>query len=300
MKIDKLKTTLSLFSKNNARSVLNKVLVNDKYMYATDLESYVRIDSTFNLSAGLYPIKQLGVFSKIEGSNEDFPDLSLFDTFKTNEISTISLSDLNLLVKHSSNDETRIYLNSIYFDNTTIVATNGYHLKHIPANLELKGTYIMPKDSIIALLKIAKAYKEDRDFVIQWSEDFFQVKGLNYTFIGRLIKREFIEYSVVIPSKVNSSFKIKKLPDLKSLKEFLNTKSNAISLVGKNSKVFYEVCGSDISLEIGECDFDFSVGFNAKYLDICAENKRDFEIGFNNNLSPCIIDNNVILMPLKL
>jgi DNA polymerase III sliding clamp (beta) subunit (PCNA family) len=301
MKLNKLRSALSHFSKNNARLSFNKVLNTLKVTHSTslvtDCETYIVLNSNYNLSEGLYPIKQLGEFSsKVELDYDSFPEFPLFEG---HESSNASIIDLLSLSKHASNDETRVYLNTVYFDTNTIVSTNGFHLKYVPTDYNLKDTYLVPKDSVSILAKLIKDFKLPDTITLQWSREFVKFECNEFTLFARLIQHEYLKYKSVISIKTSNTITISKLPDIKTLKEFINPRSQLIVLEGLDNEVFYKVRDTDIKIKIGSCESNFEVGFNAKYLALCAENKIDFKIDFNNELSPFIIDSNTILMPMK-
>lgn len=88
---------------------------------------------------------------------------------------------------------------------------------------------------------------------------------------------------------------------------YLNTvvfdkKTNACKLVSENGIVTFEIPNTDIKVPVGHSDRldKFEAGFNFKYLEICCEKMKAFTVKYNNELSPVVIDDNRIIMPIKL
>lgn len=300
--ISKIKTSLSKFNQKNARNALNHVYVNPSGIFVTDLESLVNIKDSHGLEVGLYEISKLGEFSvKSPMSVDEYPTQIVSDikTFKTIEKTVISIKGLKSLNVHSSKDESRPHINSVYFHSNQVVATNGYHLKHIELNDTLENNYLVPRECLENLFKLLKCFKLTGSLILEFNEDFFRVTNENFTFIGRLLKREYIRYQAVIPKKCNHSFVVERLPEFKNIKPHLN-RQEAISLKAIDNEVFYCIKDSDIKIKIGSSDHDFEIWFNAKYLNVCFEENSNVTVKYNNNLSPVKINENVILMPLKI
>ncbi len=302
LKLEKLKNVLSGFSKNYSRHVLNMAMANSSGIYCTDLETTVLIKNNYSLESGLYSIDCLGPYcKKLESDIDDYPYYvaDLFKDFKKIEKTTISTKLLESLLKHASDDATRIFLNSICFDKNSIVATNGYHLKHVDNLENFENTYILPREAVKHLLKLLKAYKIE-SVLIEFNEEYFKIDSENFTMVGRLIYRDYLKWNAVIPKKTSKKFTLDFLPDLKTIKPHLDKRKNLVTLKSENNEVFYCVYGTDIKIKVGSSDHDFEVGFNAYYLNICIENNKNVLIKYNNELSPFVINENVILMPMKL
>lgn len=298
MRLDKIKTLLSYASKQKYRAELHHALVSPKGIQVTDLETNVLIKS-IELPLGVYKIDQLGEFCKISESVrvDDLPTIDWKQ--REDNIILVAIKTLETINKHSSNDETRIFLNSIYFDSENIVATNGYHLKSVKHNQNIKSQYIIPNGSIDILVKLCKAFKTSQ-VVLSFNENWVTCDSSEFTWQSRLINREYLKYQAVIPKKWNNKLEIKNFPELKTYKPFLEKRKekSIISLV--NGEIFFIIPSTDIKIKIGESDDkDFEIGFNPLFLEITREDKKDFTIKWNSELSPVLV-NESIVMPLKL
>lgn len=298
LKLDKIKTLLSYATKQKYRAELHHALVSPKGIQVSDLETNVLIKS-IELPLGVYKIDQLGEFCKASEfvRVDDLPTID----WKQREDDKIhvGIKTLETINKHSSDDETRIFLNSIYFDQENIVATNGYHLKSVKHDQELKYQYIIPNGSIDILVKLCKAFKTSQA-VLRFNDSWVTCDSEHFTWQSRLINREYLKYQAIIPKKWNNKLEIKNFPELKTYKPFLEKRKekSVISLV--NGEIFFSIPSTDIKIKIGESDDkDFDIGFNPLFLEIAREDKRDFIIKWNSELSPVLV-NDSIVMPLKL
>jgi len=295
--LEQIKTVLKYASKQK-REALNHCLITPKGIQATDLETNVLIKNSYDLK-GVYKIDQLGAFSKASEliKVEDIPWIE----WELKEVDKIhvSIKTLETINKHSSKDETRIFLNGIYFDNENIVATNGYHLKAVRHEQTLNNSYIIPRESIDILSKLCKAYKVS-SVVLRFEPNWVEFNSEHFTWQSRLINREYIKYQAVIPKKWNETMEIKNFPELKTYKTFLEKNKEKSILEIINNEIFFIIPNTEIKIKIGETSIkDTAIGFNPLFLEIAREDKKDFTINFNSELSPVLI-NDSIIMPLKL
>ena len=298
LQLNKIKTLLSYATKQKYRAELQHALVTPKGISAHDLETGVLIKS-IELPLGVYKIVELGEFCKTSETVkvDDLPNIDWKQ--KEDDKIHVGIKTLETINKHSSDDETRIFLNSIYFDSENIVATNSYHLKAVKHDQNINSQYIIPNGSIDILVKLCKAFKTI-NIKLSFNENWVTVDTLEFTWQSRLINREYLKYQAVIPKKWNNKLEIKNFPELKTYKPFLEKRKekSVISLV--NGEIFFIIPSTDIKIKIGESDNkDFEIGFNPLFLEIARENKRDFIIKWNSELSPVLV-NESIVMPLKL
>lgn len=298
LQLNKIKTLLSYATKQKYRAELHHALVSPKGIQVTDLETNVLIKS-IELPLGVYKVDQLGEFCKPSETIrvDDLPTIDWKQ--KEDDKIHVGIKTLETINKHSSDDETRIYLNSVYFDQENIVATNGYHLKAVKHDQNIKSQYIIPNESIDILVKLCKAFKTI-NIKLSFNDSLVTVDTLEFTWQSRLINREYLKYQAVIPKKWNNKLEIKNFPELKTYKPFLEKRKekSVISLV--NGEIFFSIPSTDIKIKIGESDDkDFEIGFNPLFLEIAREDKKDFTIKWNSELSPVLV-NESIVMPLKL
>lgn len=296
MKLNQLSTLLK--RAKNSRAILNYCNVTPEGIYATDLETTILIKNKYNLDQGIHLIEKLGEFSRPDNTGliNEYPSLN--SKYAINDKQTITVAALTTLLKHVSKDQTRLLLNSVYFTKSHAVATNGFHLRYFDLNESLKESYIVPRESIELLLKLCKSFKLT-NASIAFSEDWAVVDNEFFRWESRTIQREYLRYQAVIPKKLAHSFNVTNWIDLKELKPHLNKRSYACKIKGIENNVFLSIPETDIKIVIGDCDSDFEIGFNLLFLDIASESKKSFKVGFNDNLSPCLV-NESIVMPLKL
>lgn len=294
MKLSKIKTLLKFASKQKHTS-LNTVAVN-KGITATDLSTSVFIKDTLGLSQGHYIISELGDYCKpIDNIESPIVTWNQPTVSKT----LVSTNDLASVLPHSSKDETRIFLNTVCFDNDKLVATNGYHLKLIKLPVKMQGEYLIHRDSVKVILDFCKAYKLS-DIEITFNDKFATIDNIYFTIQCRLIQKDYIRYQAIIPKNFTNCIEIDKYPSMSVLKPFIDSKKPICRIVGIDSLV-YLIIGEHINIVIGYNDNkkDFALGFTPNFIEIARENQTSFKLKWNNELSPCEI-NNCIVMPLKL
>jgi DNA polymerase III sliding clamp (beta) subunit (PCNA family) len=296
MNLQKIKAALP--KRKLSLSILGNVNVTERAMHFTDTDTSIIIKQNFGLKAGLHPIENLGLINEIVEHPNEFPSFNDFMKMSFDESIKIDWKDLIQIVKHSSSDETRLYLQSVAFNQGHLVATNGFHLKAVKLESELKENYIIRKDSIELLLKFLKGFKIDDEITVMFNANYAVIETNDFIFYMRLIHHDFLRWNAVVPKKTAHKFTIDNFPSIKDYKAFFN-RANASKLLGENNTVYFVIPDTSIKLEIGKCDHDFTLGFNAKFLDIASEGKKEFQIKYNNNLSPVVV-NDCIVMPLKL
>jgi DNA polymerase III sliding clamp (beta) subunit (PCNA family) len=97
-----------------------------------------------------------------------------------------------------SNEETRYYLNGIYFETNAMIATDGQRLHKITfkATGKLDKNFIMHKDTVKTLIQNLKAFKKLK-FDVTISNDSVVSENFNLTF--KEIDGAFPDYNRVIP-----------------------------------------------------------------------------------------------------
>jgi DNA polymerase-3 subunit beta len=266
-------------------------------------------------------------FSLMVLGADQFPNLNFHTTLNNFTIPSKILSMLISRTIHAiSNDETRIYLNGIYLQNTDnklrAVATDGHRLlmqdiDFLFANDQtLKTGLILPRKGINEIKKLIEA-DPNGEIKFSYDDSFLYASRENEYYLSiRLISRDYVKYQAVIPSKTTFSMKVSKelfLNALKRIKIMSNEKSNGIRINLKQNALIlsanHPVLGNaSESIGIDYSGKDFEIGFNAKYLIDCISviESNMITIDFNNELSPIIIKDDTeknflgIVMPLKL
>lgn len=266
-------------------------------------------------------------YSLLISNSEEFPQLSFQNQSSEFRLKTKNISHIINKTSHAiSTDETRLYLNGIYFQlsesKLRAVAIDGHRLalidthEFIGENKFLVDGVIIPKKGITELKKIADSYPDD-DVSISLDDSFMFVNARNEYYLSiRLIAREYPKYQTVIPAKTTNRFHIDRnavLNAVKRIKILSNEKTNGIKFnIQKNELVIstnHPALGQATeNLPISYDGKSTEIGFNAKYLieSLMVLNETDVTFEFNNELSPVVIKAEDIpeflgiIMPLKL
>lgn len=353
---------LSVVDKKNSRPILTNCLLKTSgtklELIATDLEVSAKIilpakiekEGSFcinskNIAEILRELPNDEVVISVENSNmlnlsckninysllitsaDEFPQLTFQNQSSEFRLKTKQISHIINKTSHAiSTDETRLYLNGIYFQITDsklrAVAIDGHRLalldthEFIGENKFLTDGVIIPRKGISELKKIAESYPED-DVSISLDDSFMFVNARNEYYLSiRLIAREYPKYQTVIPAKTTNRFHIDRnaiMNAVKRIKILSNEKTNGIKLnIQKNELVIstnHPALGQATeSLPISYDGKATEIGFNAKYLieSLSVLNETDVTFEFNNELSPVVIKAEDIpeflgiIMPLKL
>jgi DNA polymerase-3 subunit beta len=266
-------------------------------------------------------------YSLLVSNSDEFPMIKFENSSNKTKIKSKDLSELIGRTFHAiSNDETRIYLNGIYFqtiDNKfRAVAIDGHRLalydleNYNITNQNLKDGIIIPRKGIFEIKKVCEIFQND---LIEFSTDdsFINIEVNGSYFLSvRLIAREYPKYQTVIPSKTTQAFKIDRdqvLKAVKRIKVASSEKTNGIKFKLEEGKLVLNANDPTIGNATESIDVDFhgkpiEIGFNAKYLidTLSVIEPGDTTIEFNNELSPVVLKTQKmpnflgIIMPLKI
>ena len=346
---DAINKVLSVVDKKNSRPILTNCLIRSQgqnlELIATDLEVSAKIilkakiekEGSFcinskNISDILRELPNEELFLNVDNNNllnlncksinysllitsaDEFPQLNFQNQSSEFRLKTKQISHIINKTQHAiSSDETRLYLNGIYFQlndsKLRSVAIDGHRLA-------LLDGVIIPRKGINELKKIADTYPED-DVSISLDDSFMFVNARNEYYLSiRLIAREYPKYQTVIPSKTTNRFHIDRnaiLNAVKRVKILSNEKTNGIKLniapglltISTNHPALGQ---ANETLPIVYEGKATEIGFNAKYLieSLSVLNETDVTFEFNNELSPVVIKADDlpeflgIIMPLKL
>lgn len=244
---------------------------------------------------------------------------------KSSEVSISSEILLDALVKTvfaTSKEETRYYLNGVYFniqkDVAKFVATDGRRLAYVTRNInatKVVSSGIVPTKAVDRIINILEKSKSD-SCSFSLLQEHFIFKIDNMCFISRLVQGEFPAYEQVIP-KISTTLKVKADKLEKGIKQsfwvigekgfgikFLFTKNGL-----KLSSIVESVGTSEVEVEIEYNGKDVEVKFEPYYiLDVLSviDEKQNVIIGVNEPTAPWLIqpendkDYIYILMPMKL
>ena len=224
-----------------------------------------------------------------------------------------------------SNEETRYFLNGLYFNITnesnkkivTLVGTDGHRLAkfshEIDGEIDQVSGVIIPKKTIYELSKLLSELDSDVKISISSNKIIFKIEDI--IFISKLIDGSFPDYKRVIPTDNTNILKInrdKLLSAVDRVSTIANEKSPVIkfklleNILNLNT-INNESSTASEDLTINYKGEEIEIGFNSKYIMDIVNNLDDTEISINlkNNTSPVIAqeksNNNLVyvLMPMR-
>lgn len=197
-------TLIDLAKKESHLPLLSKIHVTSGVASATDMDTV--ISQPTDLADGWY----YGHAAAI-GKNIEFPcgeELPFFAN-KGAEYSEFVLSEddvqrLKFVMQAMSQEETRYYLNGVFFGDDMIVATDGHRCHYFKWDFEWKiqtgrmGT-IIPSD---AMNRIIQAYQELKETALYFTlyKDRWEFKIGVITMVGKSIDGTFPEVKKIIPT----------------------------------------------------------------------------------------------------
>ena len=257
---------------------------------------------------------------------EDFPIIEKNNSGKDIIVNSKILFKLIDKTKFAiSNEETRYFLNGLYFNVTneddknivTLVGTDGHRLAkfshEINEQIDQVSGVIIPKKTIYELSKLLSEFDYDVNISISSNKIVFIVGDI--IFISKLIDGSFPDYKRVIPNDNINILKVnrdKLLSAVDRVSTIANEKSpvikfklfqNVLNLNTINTESSTASEDLDISYEGDEIE----IGFNSKYIMDIVNNLEDNEISINlkDNSSPIIALENsntnlvYVLMPMR-
>ena len=224
-----------------------------------------------------------------------------------------------------SNEETRYFLNGLYFNINrendinvvTLVGTDGHRLAKFSHNLEsdideISGV-IIPKKTIYELSKLLSEIDDNVEILISSNKVIFFIGNIIFT--SKLIDGSFPDYKRVIPQNNSNILKINReilLSAVDRVSTIANEKSPVIKFkLFKNilnlNTVNNESSTASEDLNINYEGNEIEIGFNSKYIMDIVNNLEDDEISINlkDNTSPIIALENsnanlvYVLMPMR-
>ncbi|MGE0755215.1 MAG: DNA polymerase III subunit beta [Alphaproteobacteria bacterium] len=219
---------------------------------------------------------------------------------------------LSLIQKPSfaiSTEETRYYLNGIYFHAVgtgsdkvlRAVATDGHRLARVevslPAGADGMPGIIIPRKAIYELKKLID--DGEGDVAVSLSENKIRFAYGNAILISKLIDGNFPDYERVIPSGNDNMMEV----DCKSFREAVDRvsviaaeKTRAVKLQLENGKLTLSATSPEHGTASEEIEVKFSadpleIGFNSRYmLDMMANIEGDTaQFLFNDSSAPALV-----------
>jgi len=257
---------------------------------------------------------------------QDFPIIEV-SSLKS-EISIDSQLLLKIIEKTRfavSNEETRYFLNGIYFhknsnqgdENFSIVATDGHRLAKIDFNItgspsDMPGV-IIPKKTINELCKLLSEYNGTVKINLDPNKIIFFVDKC--ILISKLIDGSFPDYQKVIPDNNNNILSVNR-NDLFMAVDRVSTITNERSPAIKFKLLQNVMNMTSVDSENGQATEDINteykgdemeIGFNSKYILEMINNLEDENItlSFNDSSSPVIVTEKsnpnliYVLMPMR-
>ena len=260
-------------------------------------------------------------------SKDDFPVLTT-ENYKISFLlkSSILKEMIDKTYFAISNEETRYYLNGIFFHTIKLnnkfflrsIATDGHRLAQCetisPAAANNIFSTIIPKKLIFELRKLID--EVENEIKIDLSERKIKFSFGETVLISKLIDGKFPDYEKVIPKDTKNSFSIDRKIFLESINRIAtisSEKSKAIKLNLNRNKLTIsannlEEGGSGIEeIEINYNGPTLDIGFNAGYLKeiIHQFNGKEVTILFSDSTAPTIIkdiaktETLYVLMPMR-
>lgn len=244
----------------------------------------------------------------------DFPEIS--NDEYTHSFKLVS-SELNRLIEKTrfaiSNEETRYYLNGIFFhesnsenDNNGIptlrtVSTDGHRLAQaeltLPEGASGMNGIIIPRKAIFEIQKLTQ--ENEGDVEIKVSENKVKLIFNNVELTSKVIDGKFPDYQRVIPYNndkimiVNTDIITKAVDRVATLS---SERGKAVKLGLSDNNLILSVTSPEAGTAIEEISVDFKgepfeIGFNSKYLmDILSQLSGDtVKLNFSEPNSPCLV-----------
>tara|TARA_B100000963_G_scaffold354510_1_gene371149 strand:- start:349 stop:1464 length:1116 start_codon:yes stop_codon:yes gene_type:complete len=224
-----------------------------------------------------------------------------------------------------SNEETRYFLNGLYFNITnennnnivTLVGTDGHRLAKyshdIDGKIDQVPGVIIPKKTIYELSKLLSEIDMEVKISISSNKIVFVIGDI--IFISKLIDGSFPDYKRVIPNENNNVLKInrdKLLSAVDRVSTIANEKSPVIKFKLLNNILNLNTINNESSTASEDLTTNYEgdeieIGFNSKYIMDIVNNLEDNEISINlkDSTSPVIAQENsntnlvYVLMPMR-
>lgn len=259
---------------------------------------------------------------------DDFPAMVTGDLPHHFEIQAGILRGLIDRTKFAmSNEETRYYLNGIFFHIATdgktktlrAVATDGHRLAkvdaEVPFGAEGMPGVIIPRKTIAEIRKLLDS--DDAKVNVSLSDTRIQFRSGSVTLTSKLVDGTFPEYGRVIPSNNDRILRVTK-QDLASavgrVAAISQERSRPVKLVATTNHLTLSAISPDQGVAQEELDENsvsyeaqpLEIGFQARYLtDITDQIDAEAEFSFADSASPTLIKDTAVptalyvLMPIR-
>ena len=226
-----------------------------------------------------------------------------------------------------SKDNTRIFLNGIYFQSTTgknktyrMVSTDGHRLSKVESenshNTKFSKGIIIPKKGLEEILKVLETYSGTVSIGVD--KNYFFMKNDTTVITVRLIEHDYPDYERLIPKKVDHTVTFNRenlLSCLKRVELLANEKSKGVifsfgddkvNITSKNPEL--GEANEEVTILEGIKNKNVTIGFNARYIMDILKNIEDENIEFNiiDKEKPTVVTPKVdpsykcIVMPMRI
>lgn len=257
---------------------------------------------------------------------DEFPIIETKATGKRLTVKSQTLFNLINKTKFAiSNEETRYFLNGLYFNIgltnetslLTLVGTDGHRLATSSSvsekyKNEVPGV-IIPKKTINELSRLLSDSKDDLEIDISSNKIIFYIENL--TLISKLIDGNFPDYTKVIPKNNTNDLIINRIDLLSAVDRvstIANEKSPSIKFkLLKNllnlSTINNENSTATEDIQTNYDGIEIEIGFNSRYIMDILDNLtgEEIKISFNDNSTPIIAQEKYssetiyVLMPMR-
>ncbi len=198
-----------------------------------------------------------------------------------------------------SNEETRYFLNGLYFNvveennttNLTLVGTDGHRLAKSSYILEKKidqlTGVIIPKKTINELSKLLSDLDQDIEIIVSSTKIIFFIGNL--VFVSKLIDGTFPDYKRVIPKDNINSLEVNRnslLSAVDRVSTIANDKSPVIKFKILKGIINLNTVNNDNSTATEDLNLNYDgdeieIGFNSKYIMDIVNNLEDEIVTLN-------------------
>lgn len=272
-------------------------------------ENYTTIeteDMKVNIKNGSKTITLKG--QKAEEYPKNFNDIEIEDTYIYN---TKSLHDRLKKVEFSkSKDEIRPILTGIHFNESDMVALDGYRLAiSTDENLKINKPFTINPELIDFLLKTLNKKKEDKLIIKTGNYTIIEYENISIT--SKLLAGSYYNYNQILPNEYENTIQI----DTKEFKEnieFLglyakNIKNKVTKMILDNDMLILKVDTEKGSFKTEskiKNNIKSNVAFNNKYM-VEALKKVDNDeitIGLNGRWNPVVVEDGedkFLILPIR-
>jgi len=254
------------------------------------------------------------VFNIVGMSAEEFPE---FPKYSSKEFVRVQGQVIRDMIEKTifsvSNDETRYYLNGVYFERTVqegttsfrMVATDGHRLSLVDKKVEVSFPTLGKSEGVIipkkGLNELRKLLEEDEERSVEMAFEGANliVKRENTVLLVRLIDAKYPNYQQLIPARLARQVGVSRdelLASLRRVSLMSNQKSKGITLNLKKGSMEIVSNNPELGDAREELDVTYNgealkIGFNAKYImDILSSiQEGEIDIELNDQLSPGVI-----------